>query len=191
MKRISNVIGRFVRRWPWLIIIVVVAVTAAAVPGVTMLEINTGYSSFISQDEPIAQANTRYQAEFGGQTIGVLITGKIDDVFSTYNLEILDDFEQFISQETRYMAIYGPISVFSAAWEEINKEQPAGEIPLDDQDFVRSVLYDTGGNVSAAMNPFVPDENHVLINITPVGNMDDEEDLQALVEDLEAFMGNK
>ena len=186
MKRISNVIGRFVRRWPWLIIIVVVAVSAAAVPGVTMLEINTGYSSFISQDEPIAQANTRYQAEFGGQTIGVLITGKIDDVFSTYNLEILDDFEQFISQETRYMAIYGPISVFSAAWEEINKEQPAGEIPLDDQDFVRSVLYDTGGNVSAAMNPFVPDENHVLINITPVGNMDDEEDLQASI-DIEGF----
>ena len=186
MKRISNVIGRFVRRWPWLIIIVVVAVSAAAAPGVTMLEINTGYSSFISQDEPIAQANTRYQAEFGGQTIGVLITGQIDDVFSTYNLEILDDFEQFISQETRYMAIYGPISVFSAAWEEINKGQPAGEIPLDDQDFVRSVLYDTGGNVSEAMNPFVPDENHVLINITPVGNMDDEEDLQASI-DIEGF----
>jgi hydrophobe/amphiphile efflux-3 (HAE3) family protein len=186
MKRISNVIGRFIHRWPWLIIIVVMTVSATAVPGVTRLETDTGFTSFISPDTPIAQANARYQAEFGGQTIGVLITGQIDDVFTAYNLEILADLEQFVSQDTRYLSIYGPISVFEAAWEEINQGQPVGEMPLSNQDFIHSVLYDNDGNIRPAMSPFVPDDNHVLININPVGNMDDEEALQASI-DIEGF----
>ena len=186
MKRISNAIGRFIQRWPWLIIVVVIIISSAAVPGVTLLKIDTGYSSFISPDSSIANTNVRYQTDFGGQTITVLITGKIDDILNTYDLEVMVDFEKFINQDTRYMAIYGPISVLEAAWEEINQGQPAGEIPLDNQDFIRSVLYDTDGNISTVMSPFVPDDNHILINVIPVGNMNEEEALQASV-DIEGF----
>jgi len=186
VKKFSNLIGRFIRRWPWLIIIAVVVISAVAVPGVTRLEQDTGFNAFISPDEPIAQANFRYQSEFGGESIVVLITGQIEDIFSTYNLRVLADFEQYINLDGRYKSVYGPITVLGAAWEEINQGQPAGEIPLDNQDFINSVLYDAGGDISPAMGPVVPDNNHVLINITPLGNMSDDEALQVYT-DIEGF----
>ena len=186
MKRISNAIGRFIRRWPWLIIIAIVAISAAAVPGVTRLETDTGFNAFISPDDPIAQANYRYQAEFGGESTVVLITGQVDDIFSTFNLAILSDFERFINLDGRYLSVFGPVSVLGAAWNEINQGQPTGPIPLDNQDFVNSVLYDAAGNINPAMSPFLPDDNHVLINITPLGNMSDDEALQVST-DIEGF----
>ncbi|MGD9143320.1 MAG: hydrophobe/amphiphile efflux-3 (HAE3) family transporter, partial [Dehalococcoidia bacterium] len=186
MTRLSNAIGRFIRRWPWLIIIVVIAISAAAVPGITRLEQDTGFDAFISPDDPIAQANSRYQAEFGGESIVVLITGQVDDVFTNDNLAVLADFEQFILLDSRYKSVFGPVSVLNAAWQEINRGQPVGPVPLDNPDFIISVLYDETGEISSAMRPFVPDDNHLLINITPLGNIDDDAALQ-LSTDIETF----
>lgn len=186
MRKLSAALGRFIRRWPWLIVILVVLISVAAIPGVTMLQKDTGFSAFISPDDKIARDNARYQAEFGGETIVVLLTGQLEDIFTASNLEILVEFEKSISLDERYISVYDPVSVLRAAWEQMNAGQPSGEIPLDNQDFIKSVLYDNQGNISAAMSPFVPDANHVLINVTPRGNMDDKEALQATT-DIESF----
>jgi hydrophobe/amphiphile efflux-3 (HAE3) family protein len=182
MKRFSRAVGRFIRRWPWLIIILAVLISSAAVPGVTRLETDTGFNAFVSPDAPISQDDSRYQAEFGGESIVVLINGQLEDVFSAYNLGVLADFEQLITLDERCVSVAGPISVLQAAWNEANQGQPAGEIPLDNPDFVNSVLYDDAGNISLAMSPLVPDDSHVLINITPRGNMGDAEDLQVATD---------
>jgi len=186
MKRFSAILARFIRRWPWLIIILAVLMSAAAVPGVTMLEKDTGFNAFISPDAPIAQDNYRYQAEFGGDSIAVLLTGQLDDIFSVYNLRILSDFQQAIVRDDRYISLAGPLSVFEAAWEEMGPGQTVGEPPLDNPEFVQSVLYDTQGNISQSMRPLIPDANHVLINVTPRGNMSDDEALQ-VTTDIEGF----
>lgn len=61
MMKLSAVLGRFIQRWPWLIIITAILISAAAVPGITMLEKDTGFNAFISPDTPIAQDNYRYR----------------------------------------------------------------------------------------------------------------------------------
>jgi predicted RND superfamily exporter protein len=186
MVKLSAALGRFIRRWPWLIVITAILLSVAAVPGITMLEKDTGFNAFISPDTPIAQDNYRYQAEFGGESIAVLLSGKLEDIFSTYNLGVLADFERYIALDERYISVFGPVSVLGAAWEEINQGQPSGDIPLDNQDFVKSILYDDQGNISQSMRPLIPDANHALINVTPRGNMSDDEALQ-VTTDIEDF----
>jgi len=186
MKKVSAALGRFISRWPWLIIILVVLISAAAVPGVTMLEKDTGFNAFISPDDKIARDNARYQAEFGGETVVILLTGQLEDIFTAQNLGVLAELERSIYLDERYISVYSPVSVLRAAWEEMNPGQPSAEIPLGNQDFVKSVLYDDQGNISAAMSPFVPDANHVLINVTPRGNMSDDEALQ-VTTDIESY----
>lgn len=187
MVKISAALGRFIKRWPWALVVLVILISAAVAPGVTMLETNTGFSAFLSPDDQIARDDARYQAEFGGESIAVLLTGKLDDIFTTYNLGVLADFERYISLDERYISVYGPVSVLAAAWEELDTGQPSGDIPLDNQDFIKSVLYDGQGNISPAMKPLVPDDNHVLINVIPRGNMSDEEALQ-VTTDIEDFL---
>jgi len=186
MKKVSAALGRFISRWPWLIIILVVLISAAAVPGVTMLEKDTGFNAFISPDDKIARDNARYQAEFGGETVVILLTGQLEDIFTAQNLGVLAELERSIYLDERYISVYSPVSVLRATWEEMNPGQPSAEIPLGNQDFVKSVLYDDQGNISAAMSPFVPDANHVLINVTPRGNMSDDEALQ-VTTDIESY----
>jgi hydrophobe/amphiphile efflux-3 (HAE3) family protein len=189
MKRLSATLGRFIRRWPWLIIILAILISAAAVPGVTRLTKDTGFDAFISSDSPIAQDNYRYQAEFGGESIVVLLTGQLEDIFSTQNLEVLYDFKQTIIQDDRYISIVSPITVLEAAWTEFNLGQPVGGPPLDNPEFVQSVLYDAQGNISQSMGPLIPDAQHVLITVTPHGNMSNDEALQATT-DIEGFFAD-
>lgn len=69
---------------------------------------------------------------------------------------------------------------------QIEQMQLIGEPSLDNPLFIATVLYDSEGAVSQAMQPFIPDDEHVLIIVTPQGNMDDKEALQAAT-DIEDF----
>jgi hydrophobe/amphiphile efflux-3 (HAE3) family protein len=59
-------------------------------------------------------------------------------------------------------------------------------MPLDNPDFVSSVLYDAAGDVSPAMSPLVPDERHALVSVTPRGNMSADDALR-VTTDIENF----
>jgi hydrophobe/amphiphile efflux-3 (HAE3) family protein len=68
--------------------------------------------------------------------------------------------------------------------------QLIGEPTLDNPLFVESVLYNADGTVSQIMQPFIPDDEHVIILVTPRGNMSDEVLLQA-AQDIEAFFSTE
>jgi hydrophobe/amphiphile efflux-3 (HAE3) family protein len=241
MKRLSAALARFIGRWPWLILAIALLLSAAAVPGITMLKTETGFAALVDSDSAMWQDTSRYEAQFGGDPITVLLTGQLDDIFSTQNLANLADFEQEFSADQRYLVINSPLTVLAAAGEELTQarqtlasqlalaqEQAAaqarqaaaaagygeaeqemaaeqaraevlaqfqpqieqleliGEPSLDNPAFVSWVLYDDEGDVSPAMEAFVPDSDHVVISITPRGNMSDQEDLRA-VTDIEDF----
>ncbi|MCK4274807.1 MAG: RND family transporter [Dehalococcoidales bacterium] len=177
MTRISQALARFIERRPWLFIIIAVLLSAAAVPGLTMLETETGFAALVSPDAKISQDNARYQEQFGGEPITVLLEGQLDDIFSVGNLAILSDFEEVVSHDERYRAVNSPVGLLRMAQE---KAGQAG------QTVIESVLYDSEGAVSQLMQPFIPDDEHVIIVVTPQGNMSDEESLQAS-KDIEEF----
>ena len=241
MKRLSEALARFVEHRPWWLIIVAIVLTAAAVPGITMLKTETGFNALVSSDSEISLGNSRYEEQFGGEPITILLEGQLDDIFSTDSLSILSDFEQEVSQDERYRAIIGPITLLQTAIEEANQARQAfqeqiilaqeaaameasqaaaamglnelqqeqaaqqarakvlqefqpqieqmqriGEPSLDNPLFIAAVLYDSEGAINQLMQPFIPDDEHALIIITPRGNMEDEEALQA-VKDIEDF----
>ena len=218
--------------------------SAAAVPGVTLLETETGFAALVSPDSKIARDNARYQEQFGGEPITILLSGPLDNIFSTQNLAILSDFEQEFSGDEWYRAINGPLTILQLAQQEaeqamrafeeqlalaqgqaaaearaaavamgygeaeqemaaeqaraevlqkfqpqIEKLQLIGEPSLDNPAFIASVLYDSEGAVSPAMQSFIPDIANVLISVTPRGNMSDRESLQT-VTDIEAFFSS-
>ncbi len=191
MKRFSEALARFIERRPWWILLIVLAISGAAAPGVTLLEPETGFDAFVSPNSEIAQDNSRYEEQFGAEPITVLLEGQRENIFSSENLAILSEFEQEFSDDERYRSILSPVTLLQAAIEEASQApteqlQLMGEPSLDNPLFVASVLYDSEGEVSPAMQPLIPDDEHVLIIVTPQGNMDDNEALQA-AKDIEYF----
>jgi hydrophobe/amphiphile efflux-3 (HAE3) family protein len=119
LRRFTAALARCIGRWPWLIIAVALLLSAAAVPGITLLETETGFAALVSPDSKIAQDNARYQEQFGGEPITILLGGPLDTIFSTQNLAILADFDKEFSGDERYRAINGPLTVLAAAAEEL------------------------------------------------------------------------
>ena len=241
MQRLSKALARFIERRPWWFIIVAIVLTAAAVPGITMLKTESGFNALVSPDSEISQGNSRYEEQFGREPITILLEGKLDDIFSTENLVIMSDFRQEFSYDERYRAVIGPITLLQTAIEEANQARQAfqeqitfaqeaaamearqtaaamglsvlqqeqaaqqarakvlqefqpqieqmqliGEPSLHNPLFVTAVLYDPEGAINKVMQPFIPDDKHALIIVTPRGNMEDEEALQA-AKDIEDF----
>jgi len=61
-----------------------------------------------------------------------------------------------------------------------------GEPSLDNPLFISSVIYNPDGSLNTEVASLIPDDNHALVIVTPIGNMDDDDALKA-VEDIEQF----
>ncbi len=174
IKKISEALARFIVHRPWWFIIFAIILSAAAVPGITRLQTDTGFSALVSSESKISQDNARYQAQFGGEPITILLAGRLDDIFSVANLAALTEFEREFSDDKRYRAIDSPLTVLRMA-----QLQQTGGLNLSDPDLIKSILYDAGGKVSSLMRPFIPGDGFALIIVTPRGNMRDDEALLA------------
>jgi hydrophobe/amphiphile efflux-3 (HAE3) family protein len=100
------------------------------VPGVTLLETETGFAALVSPDSKIARDNARYQEQFGGEPITILLSGPLDSIFSTQNLAVLSDFEQEFSGNEWYHAINGPLTILQLARQEAEQAMRAFEEQL-------------------------------------------------------------
>jgi len=120
MRRITKALARFIERRSWWLLLIVLLVSGAVIPGVKMLESETGFDALVSPGSEIAQANSRYEEQFGGEPIAVLLEGSLEDIFSTDNLAVLYQFEQQFSADERYRSIIGPLTVLQAAIDETN-----------------------------------------------------------------------
>jgi hydrophobe/amphiphile efflux-3 (HAE3) family protein len=125
MKRITEAMARFVLRYSWWLLLAVLLLCGAAVPGATMLKPDTGFDALVSSSSTIAKDNARYEENFGGEPITVLLTGNLDKIFSPSNLAVLARFEQQLSADERYRSIISPLTVLEAAIEEANQQRQA------------------------------------------------------------------
>ncbi len=132
MKKFSEKLARFIQRHPVWIIVTAVLFSAAAVPGITLLETETGFSALISNNDKISVDTARYEAQFGGESINVLITGNIDAVFSSDNLKAFVQFENSVNADSHYQAVQGPLTILNIAVEKAEQSALA---------FQQQVLY--------------------------------------------------
>ena len=61
-----------------------------------------------------------------------------------------------------------------------------GEPTLDNPLFINSIIFNNDGSLNPEFESLIPDDHHALVVVTPVGNMDDDDALQA-VDDVEKF----
>jgi predicted RND superfamily exporter protein len=115
MRKISEKLARFIERHPLWFVIIASVITIAAVPGLTMLETETGFSALVSPEAEISVDNARYQEQFGGDSIHVLLTGSVDDLFSPQNLAVLSRLEKEISENDKYISVNSPLMVLEMA----------------------------------------------------------------------------
>ena len=73
MKRLSEALARFIERRPWWIIAVTVMLAAASVPGITLLETESGLDTLVSSSSSLSQDNQRYEEQFGASRCLLLV----------------------------------------------------------------------------------------------------------------------
>ena len=122
MKKLSEKLARFIERHPLWYVIIAIVITAAAVPGLTMLKTETGFSALVSPDADISVNNARYQEQFGGESINVMFTGEPEQLFATQNLASLSQFVQTLALDDTYISINSPLDILWLAVAETKQE---------------------------------------------------------------------
>ncbi|MCK9525897.1 MAG: hypothetical protein M0R49_08215, partial [Limnochordia bacterium] len=179
MEKIYEALARFIERHPRWIIAIALVITLAAVPGITMLETETGFSALVSDEAEISVNNARYEAEFGGEPFTVLLTGTTEDILSPANLEQMAKLEQFLLSDERYCCVTSPLALLEAVTGATYKENP---------EVILYTVFDQQGNLNPVITSLFPDSEHGLVQITPAGNLNDNDALLA-AQTIENFLG--
>jgi hydrophobe/amphiphile efflux-3 (HAE3) family protein len=178
IKRISNILARFiVRRSQWLIALALI-ITAAAIPGITMLETETGFSALVADDADISVNNNRYGQEFGGESFTIMMTGSQEDILSAANFEKMARLADFLEGDSRYLGVTSPLSLLEAV---------TGTTFAENPQIIMYAARDEAGNLSPVISALFPDAEHALIRIIPAGNLNDDESLSA-AQNIEGYL---
>lgn len=186
LTRIPRKAAGLVARRPWGLIILILVLTGVLAPGTTLLKTSTGFDTLVSSKAKIYRDSRTYAAEFGADPVVVLLSGKLDALFSPQTLAVLERFEETYSpgQDGRVQAILSPVTILKLAAAEA--AQRGFPMEWNDPALITAVLGDSPQNRAPEMAPLVPDERHVLITVTPLGDIPFDDSL-ALLQDTEAF----
>ena len=122
MNKLLNYLSKLVERRPKWIILILIILSLAAVPGTLLLKTDSSLSPLISPNSSINRDTRLFQAEFGGEPITVILSGNLSDIFSTANLATLNTFEQeFPANNPCY--IISPLTVLNQAVQQAAQTQ--------------------------------------------------------------------
>ena len=130
LKGIPDKLARFTRNHSWWFVLIILALTAAMVPGILMLETETGLDMLVSSKSQVFQDNASYEENFGGEPITILLEGQTEDILSAENLQTLALFEQVISVDGRYKSVISPVTVLQMAAAEVLQARQALEAEM-------------------------------------------------------------
>ncbi|MBN1367155.1 MAG: RND family transporter [Dehalococcoidales bacterium] len=114
MKKFIVLLTNFVEKMPWWVIAIVIILSAAAVPGVLLLETDSSLNTLVSPDSPVYQDTQRYQEKFGDDPVTIILNGNVQDIFSSANLYQLSRFEQEFSA-SHECYIISPVTLLNQA----------------------------------------------------------------------------
>jgi len=200
MKDIPRILARFIERRSLWLILAIIIITALLAPGLSRLEQETGIDTMVPSNRQVFKDTAFYTERFGDETNVILFEcaesdGGYERVFSIETLTLLDELEQELSEThgEQIHSIVSPVSVLKIAEAEAQKQ--GAQFNWNDQEFVDMVLHyqeDDPLNIvnkdtiSPQMAPLIPDNEHVMVNVSPVSGLEHAESLQ-IVKDIEAF----
>lgn len=106
---LATVIARRFR----LVLVLALLATAGLAVGIPLLDFETSQVSLIGEENPVAQDNERFQDEFGGEPMIVLLTAQeghdVLDLFDEENLPRLQAFDQSLRDTGLFHAVLSPL----------------------------------------------------------------------------------
>jgi hydrophobe/amphiphile efflux-3 (HAE3) family protein len=110
-------VGRFLGRRTLPVMVGVAVVTVALVPGLARLDFATGQDSYLDPGAPVAVANQRYQALFGGETMVVLFTTEagrtVVELFTPANLAHFEEVAAQLGPHPDVDAVVTPLTALT------------------------------------------------------------------------------
>lgn len=114
MKNIFSSLTNIVEHAPKWIILIVIILSLAAIPGTLLLKTDSSLNPLTSPNSAVNKDTQRYKAQFGDDPITVILSGHLQDIFSTGNLAQLTSFEQEFTA-THECTIISPLTVLNQA----------------------------------------------------------------------------
>lgn len=185
MQRAAYRVAVFLQRHPILFMLLVVALIAGAVPGVSMIETNTSFDTFVSPRSQTFRDYIKYKSEFGEEPIVILLKGDVEQILTPDNLQLMADMEDSVADDPRFLRIITPVTFLKPALNELAPGQ--GFSALDDPAVMKDILYGSGSSIRPELSAVIPNAQNVLINLIPSGEITQQEVLEAQKE-IEEFL---
>lgn len=174
MKRVFKHLGIFIENKRILLIILGFALMIPAALGATQLEMETGYSTFISEDSPEYQDYVRFTDHFSDNVLAVLITADdITKLLDPSNLAAMEAIENEMGGNENVLSTIGPTFFLKQA---IYQQTGTPALPGDTQTALYIVIDPATGEVRDGFSSVFPDTEHALIAVTLKGGLSQEEE---------------
>ena len=177
MKRIFKKLGIFIENKRLLLIILGFVLIIPAGLGATQLKMETGFSTFISNDSPEYQDYERFASHFSDNVLAVLITGEdLTRLLDPVNLAAMEAIENEMGNTQGVKSSIGPAFVLKQA---VYQQTGTLALPSDTQTALYIVTDPTTGEIRNAFSGVFPheqgaDQYHALIAITLDGGLSQE-----------------
>jgi uncharacterized protein len=125
MKKLFTGISKWVTDKSILSIFLISIFTVVMVIGATKIEVKTGQDMMIPADDPVFQDNLRFQKEFGGESIFVLLSGKQKDILSS--IDEMNKVQKELKQNPLIDSVFSPSSMVELAVDQAKEQKKTFE----------------------------------------------------------------
>ena len=182
--------ARVLVRRPVLVLCATFLVTAALSVGLVNLEFRTDQNTLVNSSSQVFKDNVRYQQEFGGDNMLILVSGDPVDLFSAKNIDALQQMEKDLRATPGVSTVVGPYTAMQFAKDqlgvapellmkggarapdpaayntrvdtEMKRLAAAGEQSFSNPEFVRFLLTTPDGGVRESQKTAFPDTKSAL-----------------------------
>ena len=174
MKRIFRRLGIFIENKRLILIILGFVLIIPAIFGAQHLKMETGFSTFISEDSPEYQDYTRFNDHFSSNVLAILITSDdLAKLLDPANLAAMDSIQEELGIQQGVLSTIGPTFFIKQA---MYQQTGMNILPTDTQTSLYIVTDPATGEIRPAFSSIFPDEQHALIAITLKGDLAQEDE---------------
>ncbi|MFA5375325.1 MAG: hydrophobe/amphiphile efflux-3 (HAE3) family transporter [Dehalococcoidia bacterium] len=174
MKRIFRRLGVFIENKRLLLIILGFVLIIPATLGAMQLKMETGFSTFISEDSPEYQDYEKFTSHFSDNVLAVLITGvDITNLLDPVNLAAMETIENEMGGTPNVLSTIGPAFFLKQA---VYQQTGVPALPSDAQTALYIVTDPNTSQIRPEFSGIFPDEQHALIAVTLAGGLTAEEE---------------
>lgn len=123
MKSLFSAIGKWITEKSFISIIFIILMTVIMVIGATKIEVKTGQDMMIPADDPVFQDNLRFQNEFGGESIFVLLSGDKEKILSS--IDEINGIQTELTNNPLIDNVFSPASIVELAVDKAQQQQEA------------------------------------------------------------------